>query len=243
MRPVVLVALVLALAGCGGEHTHGTATLWVTSDRGAHVLFTGEVPAGLTAMQALVRAQKVETRYGGRYVQAIDGVSGSLSAREGLVLLRERRRVRDRGGRGSPAPRRRRVVGLPLVAWGRDERPGRRRRLPRAVRARLPVGEAGRDDQGRRRARHAPAAARRPRAERDRHRGIGAARRGARRAARQHRSGSCSASGSPRSSSSDPARAPLPLPGEPDERRSGLRAPRGRGRDRAARRRTPPRWR
>ena len=70
----------LALAGCGGEHTHGTATLWVTSDRGAHVLFTGKVPAGLTAMQALVRVQKVSTRYGGRYVQSIDGVSGSLSA-------------------------------------------------------------------------------------------------------------------------------------------------------------------
>ena len=72
----------LALAGCGGEHTHGTATLWVTRDRGAQVLFEGEVPAGLTAMQALVRAQKVETRYGGRYVQAIDGVSGSLSAQK-----------------------------------------------------------------------------------------------------------------------------------------------------------------
>jgi hypothetical protein len=70
---------VLALAGCGGGHTHGTATLWVTQDRGAHVLFSGKVPAGLTAMQALVRVQKVGTRYGGRYVQSIDGVSGSLS--------------------------------------------------------------------------------------------------------------------------------------------------------------------
>ena len=79
MRKVALVAFVLAHAGCGGEHTHGTATLWVTSDRGAHVLFAGKVPAGLTAMQALVRVQKVSTRYGGRYVQSIDGVSGSLS--------------------------------------------------------------------------------------------------------------------------------------------------------------------
>jgi hypothetical protein len=52
----------------------------VTSDRGAHVLFSGTVPAGLTAMQALVRVQKVSTRYGGHYVQSIDGVSGSLSA-------------------------------------------------------------------------------------------------------------------------------------------------------------------
>jgi Domain of unknown function (DUF4430) len=80
VKLAALAVVVLALAGCGGEHTHGTATLWVTSDRGAHVLFAGKVPAGLTAMQALVRAQKVSTRYGGRYVQSIDGVSGSLSA-------------------------------------------------------------------------------------------------------------------------------------------------------------------
>jgi hypothetical protein len=33
------------------------------------------VPAGLTAMQGLERAAKVETRYGGRYVHAVDGVS------------------------------------------------------------------------------------------------------------------------------------------------------------------------
>ncbi len=85
MRAVVLVAAllasaVLALAGCGGGHTHGAATLWVTSDRGADVLYAGTVPAGLTAMQALTRVQKVSTRYGGRYVQAIDGHSGSLSS-------------------------------------------------------------------------------------------------------------------------------------------------------------------
>jgi Domain of unknown function (DUF4430) len=79
VRPVVLVAVVLALAGCGGGHTHGTATLWVTQDHGAHVLFSGTVPAGLTAMQTLTRVQKVGTRYGGRYVQSIDGISGSLS--------------------------------------------------------------------------------------------------------------------------------------------------------------------
>jgi Domain of unknown function (DUF4430) len=32
------------------------------------------VPAGLTAMQAVSRVAKVESRYGGRYVRAIDGV-------------------------------------------------------------------------------------------------------------------------------------------------------------------------
>jgi hypothetical protein len=39
------------------------------------------VPAGLTAMQALDRVADIETTYGGRYVQAIDGIDGSISSR------------------------------------------------------------------------------------------------------------------------------------------------------------------
>jgi Domain of unknown function (DUF4430) len=75
-----LLVLALVLAGCGGGgRTHGTATLWVTRDRGAQVVFRGEVPAGLTAMQALDRKLDVSTRYGGRFVQSISGIDGSLS--------------------------------------------------------------------------------------------------------------------------------------------------------------------
>jgi hypothetical protein len=77
----MLVLLAVALTGCGGQGTHGTATLWVTRDRGAHVLLVQSVPAGETAMQALTRAVKLKTRYGGRYVQGIDDIEGSLSAR------------------------------------------------------------------------------------------------------------------------------------------------------------------
>ncbi|MGH3102599.1 MAG: DUF4430 domain-containing protein [Gaiellaceae bacterium] len=74
------VWLVLLLAGCGGTgEERGTATLWITRDRGAEVLFQGTVPAGLTVIQALRREAEVETRYGGRFVQAIDGVEGSLA--------------------------------------------------------------------------------------------------------------------------------------------------------------------
>ena len=81
MRCLAVSLLALALAGCGGgERGHGTATLWVTRDRGAQVLYSGSVPAGLTAMQALERRLKVTTRYGGRFVQSIDGVNGSASA-------------------------------------------------------------------------------------------------------------------------------------------------------------------
>jgi len=79
MRRAAVAVLALALTGCGGARGHGTATLWVTRDRGAHVLFTGKVPAGLTAIQALERVQKVKTRYGGRFVQSIGGVSGDAS--------------------------------------------------------------------------------------------------------------------------------------------------------------------
>jgi len=75
-----LAALVL-LAGCGsfgagGEE--GTATLWVTRDRGAEVLLDARVDAGQTLMRALASKADVETRYGGRFVQSIDGLAGSL---------------------------------------------------------------------------------------------------------------------------------------------------------------------
>lgn len=81
MKHLAVLLLALALAGCGGaERGHGTATLWVTRDRGAHVVFAGPVPAGLNGIQAVERKLKVTTRYGGRYLQSIDGVSGSLGA-------------------------------------------------------------------------------------------------------------------------------------------------------------------
>ncbi len=39
------------------------------------------VPAGLTALQALREEADVETRYGGRFVQSIEGIEGNTSAR------------------------------------------------------------------------------------------------------------------------------------------------------------------
>jgi Domain of unknown function (DUF4430) len=69
-----------ALAGCGGAGSgDGTATLWITRDRGSTVLTTASVPAGLTVMQALDREADVDTRYGGRFVQAVNGLEGSAS--------------------------------------------------------------------------------------------------------------------------------------------------------------------
>jgi len=81
VRLAVVLLLAFAVTGCGGEREHGTATLWVTKDRGAHLVYSGTVPAGLTAMQALDRKLEITTRYGGRFVQSIDGVDGSVKSR------------------------------------------------------------------------------------------------------------------------------------------------------------------
>jgi Domain of unknown function (DUF4430) len=73
---LLAATLSAALAGCGpATGGSGRATVWVTRDRGARILHVAKVPAGLTAMQGLERVAKVKTRYGGRYVQAVDGVA------------------------------------------------------------------------------------------------------------------------------------------------------------------------
>ena len=76
------VLLVLLLAGCGGAgEEQGTARLWVTRDRGAEVLVDAEVSAGQTLMRALASQADVDTRYGGRYLQSVNGLEGSLDRR------------------------------------------------------------------------------------------------------------------------------------------------------------------
>ena len=81
MKRALLAACVLVLLpGCGHERTgSGSASLWVTRDRGATVVAVRTVPAGLTAMQALDRELDVHTSYGGRFVQSIEGVKGEAS--------------------------------------------------------------------------------------------------------------------------------------------------------------------
>ena len=78
-RALAALAVLVLLAGCGGAGgEEGTATLWVTRDRGAELLLDAEVDAGQTLMRALGSKVELETRYGGRYVQSIDGLAGSL---------------------------------------------------------------------------------------------------------------------------------------------------------------------
>lgn len=83
-RHKALLAVLFLLAGCGGAPVdsgggeEGTATLWVTKDRGAELLVEAEVDAGQTLMRALAGEAELETRYGGRFIQAVDGIEGSL---------------------------------------------------------------------------------------------------------------------------------------------------------------------
>lgn len=80
MRRFAALLLVALLAGCAGGHEErGEATLWITRDRGETVLYTGKVAAGQTVMDALRSRGDVDTRYGGRFVQSIDGIEGSFS--------------------------------------------------------------------------------------------------------------------------------------------------------------------
>jgi hypothetical protein len=79
-RLILPLLAALALAGCGGvgpSAADGTARLWVTHDRGSALVLDTTVPAGQTLLRALRSKEDVSTRYGGGFVQSIDGVEGS----------------------------------------------------------------------------------------------------------------------------------------------------------------------
>jgi Domain of unknown function (DUF4430) len=80
---VVLAGLAPAAAGCGfgegGEKQGGAATLRVTRDFGREALGTvslDKVHDGDTVMRMLRSKFDVTTRFGGRFVQSIDGLAG-----------------------------------------------------------------------------------------------------------------------------------------------------------------------
>ncbi len=80
-RFAALLLAALALTGCGGAGgggSGGQATLWVTRDRGKTLVLEKRVEAGQTLMRALRGVAKVKTRYGGRYLQAVNGIEGSV---------------------------------------------------------------------------------------------------------------------------------------------------------------------
>ncbi|MBD0338018.1 MAG: DUF4430 domain-containing protein [Thermoleophilia bacterium] len=83
MRHSLAALLCLLLAGCGSGAAgggQGSASLWITRDAGTTVLYEGEVAPGQTVLQALRSRADVETAYGGRFVEEIDGLRGSLAS-------------------------------------------------------------------------------------------------------------------------------------------------------------------
>jgi hypothetical protein len=81
LAPLLLI-LALVAAGCGlgaGDSQEGGATLTVTRDFGTRTVGTGSadpIPGGETVMRMLQRDFEVETRYGGGFVQQINGIAG-----------------------------------------------------------------------------------------------------------------------------------------------------------------------
>jgi uncharacterized protein DUF4430 len=75
----------VAAAGCGfgaGPRSEGTATLTVTRDYGRSTLVDeaeDDPPASETVIRFLDREAEITTRYGGGFVQSIDGLAGTES--------------------------------------------------------------------------------------------------------------------------------------------------------------------
>ncbi len=78
----VVLACAAAVAGCGfgsGPSSSGTATLTVTRDYGSKSLVEAtdtDPPESETVIRMLDREAEIATRYGGGFVQSIDGLSG-----------------------------------------------------------------------------------------------------------------------------------------------------------------------
>jgi hypothetical protein len=87
MRVLAVFAAAIALAGCGfgaGESKEGGVELRVTRNFGDRILYPDSkrqsVRESDTVMRFLQQDHKITTRFGGGFVQSIDGVAGSQTA-------------------------------------------------------------------------------------------------------------------------------------------------------------------
>lgn len=82
---VALAAAVLSGCGLGAGSAPKSVSLVVTKDFGAHILHTWsapEVKGEETVMSMLMRNAHVTTKYGGGFVESVDGLSGGSSGGE-----------------------------------------------------------------------------------------------------------------------------------------------------------------
>jgi Domain of unknown function (DUF4430) len=86
LASATVLACAVAVAGCGfgaGPSSSGTATLTVTRDYGAKTLRNAtdpEPPSSETVIRFLDDEADIATRYGGGFVQSIDGLAGNASS-------------------------------------------------------------------------------------------------------------------------------------------------------------------
>jgi hypothetical protein len=83
----LLVAAISLVAGCGLGDGNGAANVTVTVTRAfgtapVATVSRASVPGSETVMRMLERSFRVTTRYGGGFVESIDGLSGSSSHRD-----------------------------------------------------------------------------------------------------------------------------------------------------------------
>ncbi len=83
----IRAAAAVAIAGCGLGPGRGTSDVTLTVTRGFGTAQLGSVtgkrvPGSETVMRMLERSFRVSTRYGGGFVESIDGLSGSSSRRD-----------------------------------------------------------------------------------------------------------------------------------------------------------------
>jgi hypothetical protein len=83
----VAIVSVIAIAGCGLGAGKGTSSVSLTVTRGFGTTVVGSVtdahvPGSETVMRMLERTFRVGTRYGGGFVESIDGLTGTSSRRD-----------------------------------------------------------------------------------------------------------------------------------------------------------------
>ena len=133
------LATVIAVGGCGlgaGPGT-GDVTLTVTQGFGARpiaAVSAAHVPGSETVMRMLERSQHVGTRYGGGFVESIDGHAGSPRRRDWFYYVNG---VQAPQGAATTAVHRNDRIWFDLHDWQRHRLDPRRGRIvPGAVRQR-----------------------------------------------------------------------------------------------------------
>ena len=100
---VAALAIALACGGCGlgpgraAPRASASRSRACSAAARSTTVSRGKVPGSETVMRMLERSFNVSTRYGGGFVESIDGHSAPSGARQRLVLLRQRRRRRAQG--------------------------------------------------------------------------------------------------------------------------------------------------